>query len=80
MGRKYERGWAALRRRLLQQRGNRCERCGGVYASRRLQVDHLRRVADGGTAADGVRLLCVWCHRSVHRGLSKRRQAVGSGA
>ena len=77
------RAWAALRRRLLEAVGYRCEGCG---LAGKLEVHHL----DGNRSNDAtgnLRVLCVDCHRAEHdtRGPGARewaewvRELRGSG-
>jgi len=58
----YQSGeWRALVRRLKQERGAWCERCG---SNRGLIADHVVEIKDGGAPLDGanVELLCATHH------------------
>lgn len=61
------RRWSRFRRRLLDERGWRCEACGRAG---RLELHHVEGVQDGGAVFDpsNVRILCRTCHANVHRG------------
>ena len=50
-----------IRRRVLQRDAYRCQHCGRAG---RLEVDHIRRVADGGAELelDNLQALCRTCH------------------
>ena len=64
------REWALLRLAKLRSTNWRCEQCG-KYAR---EVHHLVPLHAGGPALpplDGLRVLCVTCHRGAHR--TKRR-------
>ena len=61
-----DRAYQRLRRRLIAERGHRCERCGKTTG--RLEVHHLKRLADGGTDAPAnLQVLCRGCHIRIHR-------------
>ena len=53
--------WAAVRRVVLDRDGYRCRECGRAG---RLEVDHVKPLADGGAPFDPVNLqaLCRSCH------------------
>ena len=59
-------GWERFRRRLLDARGWRCERCG---LAGKLEVHHKRPLQEGGTAFDpeNCEILCAPCHIREHR-------------
>ena len=64
------REWALLRLAKLREMNYRCEQCG-TYAR---EVHHVVPLHAGGPVLpelDGLRVLCVWCHRGEHR--TKRR-------
>ena len=53
-----------LRRRLLKQRGSRCERCGRAGG---VQLHHKLPVAQGGRSEpENLVFLCTACHRAEH--------------
>ena len=54
------RAYRALRRRILDERGWRCEDCGRAG---RLELHHVVSVEDGGDdSPDNLRALCRPCH------------------
>ena len=61
--------WIALRRRILRERGARCEspECASPRrgADGGVEVDHIIEVADGGAPLDprNAQVLCLSCHR-----------------
>ncbi len=55
--------WIKFRRRLLQQRGAKCEWCG---ARKRLEVHHLHYRTLGQETSVDVAVLCYKCHHGVH--------------
>lgn len=59
------RRWRLLRLRIIERDGHRCTKCGRAG---RLEVDHIRPVADGGEAYDesNLRTLCRSCHIERH--------------
>lgn len=71
--------WQCVRRAVLQRDKYRCQECGRAG---RLEVHHVKRIADGGAvfAPDNLRALCRDCHFDAHRGdarpgkLSKERE------
>jgi 5-methylcytosine-specific restriction endonuclease McrA len=56
--------WRALMRRLIAERGRRCQECGRTEC--RIFGDHIVELQDDGVALDStnVRLLCGSCHTS----------------
>jgi 5-methylcytosine-specific restriction endonuclease McrA len=56
---------SALRKKIKERDGNRCQRCGTAgSAENRLEVHHRRRVADGGGHDErNLVTLCQRCHR-----------------
>lgn len=60
-GRRYQRA----RRLTLARAGRRCERCG---AGGKLQVHHVKPLAQGGPPfdLDNLMALCPPCHRAAH--------------
>jgi 5-methylcytosine-specific restriction endonuclease McrA len=54
--------WRALTRRILAERGRRCERCGTTEG--RITCDHIQELADGGAPLDpaNVEIMCNSCH------------------
>lgn len=71
--------WKALRRQIKGRDKWRCTRCGGAG---RLEVDHIRPVADGGDPWDPENLacLCRGCHISKSRAEARARRAPGPAA
>jgi phage terminase large subunit GpA-like protein len=58
-GRAYLR--ASLRREVWRRAHGKCTGCGGYY---RLQIDHIKPVAKGGTnTLENLRLLCFHCNQ-----------------
>ncbi|MXY35932.1 MAG: HNH endonuclease [Dehalococcoidia bacterium] len=53
--------WRRLRRQVLERDGYRCQACGKAG---RLEVDHIRRVRDGGEEWEpsNLQALCRGCH------------------
>lgn len=78
--------WQAVARYVLERDGGRCTRCAcdvsalervGVARTRPWNVDHIRRVVDGGTDDPAnLRLLCHACHVAV--GYEQRAAKRGS--
>ena len=52
--------WKSLKRKVIEQRGNRCERCGQVSAS--LELHHVRYRSLGSEQPEDVKLRCPECH------------------
>jgi hypothetical protein len=52
--------WKSLKREIIKQRGNGCERCGQVSASLALHHVHYRSL--GSEQPEDVELLCPECH------------------
>ena len=62
--------WAVLRACILERDGHACRECGAVafYGGVWLEVDHRRRVADGGSYSPwNLQTLCKACHRERHK-------------
>ena len=61
-----KRRWAAFRRKLLDERGWRCERCGRAG---KLELHHRRHLREGGAAFDpeNCEILCRDDHISHHK-------------
>jgi 5-methylcytosine-specific restriction endonuclease McrA len=77
--------WRGLMRRLIEERGRRCEKCGRSAAGgqkMRIFGDHIVELKDGGAPLDetNVELLCGSCHVTKTAAERKRRTAqFGSG-
>jgi HNH endonuclease len=57
---------AARRRKLVEARGGRCERCGISGAERQLEVHHRLGVFRGGDDSEAnLEVLCFACHHHV---------------
>jgi 5-methylcytosine-specific restriction endonuclease McrA len=54
--------WKSLRRKVIEQRGNRCERCGQEGASLALALHHKQYRSLGDEQLEDVELLCRECH------------------
>jgi 5-methylcytosine-specific restriction endonuclease McrA len=52
--------WKILKRKVIEQRRNRCERCGQVSAS--LELHHVHYRSLGSEQPEDVELLCPACH------------------
>lgn len=52
--------WKSLKRKIIEQRRSRCERCGQVSASLHLHHAHYRSL--GSEQPEDVELLCPECH------------------
>ena len=55
--------WRALKRRIIQQRGSNCERCGKFGA---VDLHHLTYVRLGRELDEDLKLYCQTCHRLMH--------------
>jgi hypothetical protein len=66
---------ASLRREVWKRANGKCGGCGGYF---RLQIDHIKPVAKGGTnAIENLRLLCFHCnqrHADLKLGREKMEQ------
>lgn len=76
---RLESGGARSRtRRLLNRQGvGRCARCRGVFAPRRLEVDHVLALEDGGRDEySNVQTLCHRCHveKTTEENAARRRR------
>jgi 5-methylcytosine-specific restriction endonuclease McrA len=61
--------WAMCRAAILERDGHRCRHCGAraQYGGTWLEIDHKRRVADGGSYRPwNLRALCKGCHDGRH--------------
>lgn len=72
----HSREWIALVRRIKEERGNWCQRCG---RGGRIIGDHIREIKDGGALLDpeNVELLCM-AHHAEKTALAAARR-VGRG-
>lgn len=52
--------WKSLKHKIIEQRGNRCERCGQENAS--LELHHVHYHSLGNEKPEDVELLCSECH------------------
>jgi len=52
--------WKSLKRKVIEQRGNRCQRCGQESVS--LALHHLHYRSLGNEQPEDVELLCLECH------------------
>jgi 5-methylcytosine-specific restriction endonuclease McrA len=52
--------WKTLKRKVIEQRGNQCQRCGRANAS--LELHHVHYRSLGGEQPEDVELLCRECH------------------
>jgi HNH endonuclease len=57
--------WKTLKRKVIEQRGNRCERCEKESAS--LELHHLHYQSLGSEQPEDVALLCAECHNEAHQ-------------
>ena len=55
--------WERLKREIIKQRGNRCERCGDVSAY--LELHHKHYHSLGIEQPEDVELLCPKCHKGA---------------
>ena len=60
----------AIRRRIVNERGNKCEVCG---ESGKVNMHHIKPLSAGGDNSDGnLILLCKTCHKKAHKnGMNK---------
>lgn len=67
------RKWAVVRREVLERDGYRCRRCGRAG---RLEVDHVKPIAAGGSLydLDNLQSLCRPCHFDKTRQENQARQ------
>ena len=74
-----KRRWARVRERVLERDGHRCRSCS--RSSWPLEVDHVQRIASGGSAWDEANLqaLCGGCHAAKTRG-ENRTDIPGASA
>ena len=76
------RAWFFIRRKLIQARGYKCERCG---RGGRLEVHHRIPISKGGKRYDreNLEVICRQCHFDEHRhdreipGASEWRERIG---
>lgn len=68
--------WRALRDRVTEQRGKRCEDCGRTGT--RIYCDHIVELQDGGAGLDdaNIRLRCGSCHTRKTADARARRLGV----
>lgn len=66
------RHWRKFRRRVILDRGGRCECCGDMPAPKQLQVHHRNYHRIGRERMSDVILLCGRCHLSQHPGPASR--------
>jgi hypothetical protein len=64
--------WKILKREVIEQRGNRCERCGQVSAS--LELHHVHYRSLGSEQPDDVELLCPECHTKADEARAAKRR------
>jgi len=66
--------WAELRRKILDEAGWKCARCGG-YA---YEVHHITPISQGGNEFDENNLIpvCPECHYSLHRELNQEKRKM----
>jgi hypothetical protein len=71
MIRDNRRGDAAIKKQLIQERGQRCERCGNRG---KVIMHHIKEVGEGGTSKpSNLLLVCQKCHEELHpNGYGKR--------
>jgi 5-methylcytosine-specific restriction endonuclease McrA len=69
--------WKNLRRKVIEQRGNRCERCGQVRASLALHHVHYRFI--GSERPEDVELLCPECHAGADEARRPKRDLPQEG-
>jgi hypothetical protein len=55
--------WKTLKRKVIEERGSRCERCERVSASLHLHHVHYRSL--GSEQPEDVELLCAECHKGA---------------
>ncbi|WP_407107846.1 HNH endonuclease [Rhodococcus aetherivorans] len=68
--------WKALKRAVVARDGNRCSRCGAPGTGTRLELDHIRPVAEGGRdTLDNAQLLCGPCHLPKSQAEARRGKA-----
>lgn len=64
--------WKSLKRKVIGQRGNQCERCGRENAS--LELHHLHYRSMGSEQPEDVILLCRECHAEADEGRSAKNR------
>lgn len=64
--------WRAVRAKLIQERGAKCEDCGKACQP---DLDHIRELRDGGAAFDerNLRLRCHQCHSQKTQASKRKR-------
>jgi 5-methylcytosine-specific restriction endonuclease McrA len=76
--------WRDMKRRLVAQRGERCGRCGIVFAPGcglvRLQLHHITYVRLGSERDEDVQLVCGICHGSADLERAQTSKARASHA
>lgn len=60
----YSSDWSIVRKRIIEVRGNKCEKCGESRADR-LDVHHKNSVKNDNTQSN-LEVLCVKCHGEEH--------------
>jgi 5-methylcytosine-specific restriction endonuclease McrA len=69
--------WTSLKRKIIEQRGNRCERCGQEGAS--LALHHLHYRSLGSEQPEDVELLCPECHKGADEARRPKRDYPQEG-
>lgn len=64
--------WKILKRKVIEQRGNRCEHCGHVSAS--LELHHVHYRSFGSEQPEDVKLLCPECHKEADEARAAKSQ------
>ena len=65
--------WERFRREVIEQRGNRCERCGHVSAY--LELHHKHYHSLGNEQPEDVELLCPKCHKGADEARAAKSRA-----
>jgi ribosomal protein S14 len=65
--------WERFRREVIEQRRNRCERCGHVSAY--LELHHKHYDSLGNEQPEDVELLCPKCHRGADEARAAKSRA-----
>lgn len=69
--------WKTLKRKVAEQRGDRCERCGGEGVSLELHHVHYRTL--GNEKPEDVELLCRECHAKADERRRPKRNYTEEG-
>lgn len=64
--------WHNFRQSIIESRGSRCECCGRILPSGKLQLHHIKPENYTDLNPDNFALLCSYCHEDVER-LSKMK-------